>query len=43
LAGVCAPGDKVQADIQEGEIIFKVIESAQDEDKKVEPVPEPII
>ncbi len=42
LAGKCAPGDTVQADVENGEIVLKVIQSGEDE-KKSEVVPEAIL
>jgi ATP-dependent Clp protease ATP-binding subunit ClpC len=42
LAGKFEPGDTVQADIGDGEIVFKVIESAAKEDE-IEPVPEAMV
>jgi ATP-dependent Clp protease ATP-binding subunit ClpC len=41
LAGEFAPGDTVQADAEDGEIIFKVIDSSPpEEDEVVPPLPE---
>ena len=42
LAGDCAPGDIVQADVQDEEIVFEVIESAENEDQ-IEALPEAMI
>jgi ATP-dependent Clp protease ATP-binding subunit ClpC len=42
LAGKFGPGDTVQADVEDGEIVFKVIESAAKEDE-IEPIPEAMV
>ncbi|MBN1220186.1 MAG: ATP-dependent Clp protease ATP-binding subunit [Anaerolineae bacterium] len=42
LAGKFGPGDTVEADVEEGEIIFRVIASAP-EKEEVKPVPEPMV
>jgi ATP-dependent Clp protease ATP-binding subunit ClpA len=41
LAGTCAPGDTVQADVENGEITLQVIESSLE--APIQALPEPII
>ncbi|MDX1520463.1 MAG: AAA family ATPase, partial [Anaerolineae bacterium] len=40
LAGDCAPGDTVQADVEDNQIVLKVIASADDKTSSVEALPE---
>jgi ATP-dependent Clp protease ATP-binding subunit ClpC len=42
LAGNFGPGDTVQADVEDGQIVFKAIKPAAEEDK-IEPVPEAMV
>jgi ATP-dependent Clp protease ATP-binding subunit ClpC len=42
LAGKFGPGDTVQADVENGVIVFKVIESATKEEE-IEPIPEAVV